>query len=189
MPYLPLKHVEDTNFPVGYGKDLLLQIRMIEEKYNRHYPTLKYHSLRKAVTPRVDLNTPIGEPTTTQFDPLYNEAVPVNTVQWQQPHLSGSLVAPNPELFDPPVEIHARVQREAKEKELKKYGFDEFRDLLVFAPASMFDNYGMSVQQGDKLEWDDDPYTVLQYELTGYWKNTNLRLYVVMNCQHYRAGS
>lgn len=196
MPYLPEDFTHPTVMPKAYGADVLHAIRVIEEKWARFYPQVNYFCLRKAITvvPKngqgdVDTQSLTGEVGTTTFDPILGEAVDTTGTFWKQPHLSGDTRAASPERFMDPVRVHAQVRREAKEKELKKLGFDEVRDLLLTIPTSILDKLGIEVTQGDRFVWDNDLFEVLQFETTGYWKNTNLRLYMILNCRHYHPGS
>jgi hypothetical protein len=191
MAYLPPNPTEATSFPVAYGVDIATAIRMAEEKWQRHFPSLAYYPLKKAVTPaEPNEDSPVGEAGNTVFDPIWGEAIPASmATEWEQPHADDVPNAPHPEIHADPVQLHLRIQREATEKELKRYGFDELRDLLAFSPLSLLDEAGIEVTQGDYFIWDGDEYEVLQMERSGYWKNTNVRLYLVMNCTHRRAGS
>jgi len=198
MAYLPEDFTHPTEFPKAYDRDVLTAIRIIEEKWARFYPEVTYYCLSKGVTvvPKsatgdVDTESVSGTAGGTTFDPVLGEAVDnaALTGGWKQPHLSGDRRAVNPEKFMTPLRIHAQVRREAKEKELKKLGFDEVRDLLLTIPVSLLDKLGVTVTQGDRFIWDNDLYEVLQFETTGFWRNTNLRLYLVLNCRHHHPGS
>jgi len=190
MPYLPPQSTEDTNFPEAFGKDLRTQIRMIDEQYKRMFPLIDYYQIRKAVTPAANANQIVGEATNTKFDPMWGESVDPTMANWTQPHLSNPVLQTQAvEVFDPPIQINARCQRDGLEKELKKYGFDQVRDLIVFIPLSLLDANGITCNAGDKFRWDDHEYTVKQVERVGYWKNTNVRLYILLNCDHLRPGS
>lgn len=197
MVYLPEDFTHPTTFPHAYGRDVLHAIRQIEERWVRFFPQVSYFPLNKSVTViertngDVDTESVSGTAGGTVFDPILGEAVDnaAATGKWKQPHLSGDRRAVNPEKFFPPVRLHAQVRREAKEKELKKLGFDEVRDLLLTIPTSMLDKLGITVTQGDRFVWDNDLFEVQQFETTGYWKNTNLRLYIILNCRHYHPGS
>jgi len=93
------------------------------------------------------------------------------------------------QVFAPSVLIHGRVQREVRDRELKKLGFDKMRDLLVFFTHGHLDALGITVYPGDEFVWDGDRYVVKQHKSGGYWKNTNLRLYRVLMCENVRPGS
>lgn len=192
--YLPEPYTHETEFPSAYGRDLAVQLRLIEEKYRRFYPKLEYFAFRGDVTPASSAAATgevVGEAGGSSFDTLWGETVPAGqlaTGVWQQPH-DGTGAAANPEVFYPMQIVHGRIQREAKEKELKKYGFDQLRDLLLFLPCSRLDALGITVRAGDEFVWDGYRYFVEQCEATGYWKNTNLTLYVVSNCTQKKAGS
>jgi hypothetical protein len=204
---------------------------MIEELWKCKYPTIRYHTLRKATAPGPepkfdypasersigDGNLNTGSPVTsydpnvidiypelsantvndraiTQFDALWGESVDdrmqLPNEGWQQPHTTDAEAdIAEVEKHDGPFYVHAQVRREPTEKELKKYGFDKVRDLLVHVPISLIDKMGIKVQPGDWFVWDDTEYSVLQVERTGYWMNTNIRLYFALNCEHRRRGS
>lgn len=195
MTYLPEEFTHDTVFPRAFGKDAHLQIRLVEEKWRRFYPEINYYCLDKNVTVAPAESGGLAQATGTTggtaFDPITGESVDpaALTSAWKQPHLSGDRRAVGTERFLEPIKLHAQVRREAKEKELKKLGFDEVRDLLLTIPASMLDKLAITVQQGDRFIWDNDLFEVTQFEATGYWKNTNIRLYLVLNCRHWHPGS
>lgn len=193
--YLPEIYTHQTELPHAYDKDLFVQIRMIEERYRRYAPKIEYFPFRGDVTASATLPaglpTVVGEAGGSALDTLWGETVPsaqMTSGVWAQPH-DGTGAAANPELFYPVVIFNGRIQREAKEKELKKYGFDQVRDLLLFLPTSRLDAAGITARAGDEFIWDGFRYIVLQAEATGYWKNTNLTLHVVMNCVQKKAGS
>lgn len=195
MTYLPEQYVHETKLPLPFGKDLALQVRLIGERYRLNYPVIEYFPFRGDPTPSTSLPggipTVVGEAGGSAFDPLWGETVPaaqLTTGTWQQPH-DGTGAAADPEVFYPKIEFNGRIQREAKEKELKKYGFDQIRDLLLFVPSATLDSFGISARAGDEFIWDGFRYIVKQVEATGYWKNTNLRLYVAMNCEQKKVGS
>lgn len=191
MSYLPPSPTDPTSWPEAYGKDIAVQIRLIAEKWERTFPLLDYYRIRKATTPMTDPDTPTGEDDETQFDPIWGEAVPADLASsgWQQPHGDATADAANPEVFESPLRLNFRVQRIVKDIDLKKYGFDQMRDLLLFIPLSILDGVGVTVLQGDYVVWDGDEYAVLQKNRVGYWKNTNVRLYIALNCEHRRPGA
>jgi len=196
MPYLPEDYTHQTGFPTAYGKDLALQVRMINEQYRRMYPQLPYYCLERDITPGSDapgdVTEPIGEAGHTAWDPLWGESIDTTigaTGEWAQPHGDAVDNAVAVEVFATPVNIHGRVQREMKDRELKKLGFDEMRDIIVFFPHGLLDALGITVYAGDEFIWDGDRYLVKQHKSGGYWKNTNIRLYRVCNCEMVRSGS
>jgi len=202
-PYLPPNVIQDTTFPRAFRADLRQAIRLIEDMYRRHYPVITYYPRLSAVTSVCDEegtvdpetiqeDTLVGETGTTMFDPLWGEPVPSSedATGWEQPHGNPAHDATDSRgLHDAGVQIHARVQREAKDRTLKKIGFDKIRDLLVFIPVSMLDDAGIQVEPGDEFEWDGERFQVLQRRRTGWWKNTNTRLYLAINAEHTRVQS
>lgn len=198
MTYLPEGYLHDTLFPEAFDKDLRVQLRLIEEEANRFFPRITYYGVLRTVgiavpDPVAGGPAPVGAAGQSTFDPLWGEAVdPVLAGQpWQQPHLNPTVKAGTEEVerYAPPVTMRARVQREAKDYDLKRYGFDEMRDILVHVPSFTLDRLGVTVYPGDKLVWDGDEFSVLQDRGTGFWKNTNLRLWRALMCEHKKRGA
>lgn len=193
MPYVP----QDAQTPISKDfackeKDLEVARRLIEERW-KQYPLLLYYPLLKALTPETPDDHPVGEVGTTLVDPLWGEPVGPNMAgaPWTQPHGSSSPVvkAANPMQYGPPVRINGRVQRTVHEKQLKLWGFDKLRKLVVTFPLSVLDDLGVTIQVGDRVGWGPEPFRIIEASREGYWHNTNIRLYVVCNCDSWRAGS
>lgn len=199
MSYLPGEYAHETTFPLAYGKDLQYQVRQTRERWVRLYPKIEYYCLLIATTAAPDApvtgHAVVGESGNTKFDALWGESVPAEpgNSTWQQPHGTdtpgAALVASGADLFSEPVLLHARVRREARENDLKKLGFDRIRDLLITIPTVLLDEYGVTTRPGDQFVWDGDRYVVMQEDSGGYWKNTNIRLFRTLNCEHVHAGS
>lgn len=129
----------------------------------------------------------------TQFDMLWGESVEqaVQDSGWEQPHGDDDLNATRKAVdqFRGPYQLHGQVRKEPSEKELKKIGFDKDRELMVYIPLSMYDAYGISANPGDYFIWDDTRYVVKQIDRTGWWKSTNVRLYMALACDKLHEGS
>jgi len=176
--------------PQEYGADFLLQQRITREQYTLHAPLIKYYPLLKSPTRPADPDDIIGAPATTKFDALWGETIAPTISTWEQPHGSTHDTGNTDTLaYDAPVDIHIKVQRVVKDAELKRLGFDRRRELLLHVPLLLLDEAGVTVQAGDKFEWDGKKYIVKQYNRKGYWKTTNLRLFMVMNCDNFYEGS
>lgn len=199
MAYLPIDPIQQTSWPEPWGKDVAMAIRLIDEEYRRHYARLTYYPLLKeftkmegAGTQEEDYDVMVGASGMTAFDPLYDEpGVADADGDWQQPHStsSGPATEDDSDKFGDSVEVYGRIVREALDLDLKRWGFDRIRDLICHIPLSILDTVGISVQAGDYFEWDGDQYAVLQQDQTGFWKNSNVRLYITLNCEHRRQGS
>jgi hypothetical protein len=203
-PYLPPKYTQQTEFPKAYGRDLLTQVRLIEERWNRYFTEIDYYARLQNVgiadaTPDVR-NPEIAAPTSPVdaaaggFDRLWGESVDrvmSDADQWDQPHLSGTLDATTEaEGYQAPVKFRAQIKREVdKKRALELYGFDDVRDLLVIIPVSFYDACGFRAKEGDKFIWDGTEYDVIQNAGSGWWKNSNVRLFRVLNCESKRLGS
>lgn len=194
MAYLPDPTALTTVFPRVNAKDFAMQVRLIEEQYRRMYPLIAYSCFNKAVTPTAVTasgdRAPVGAAGTTKFDPIWNESVDPTSSTWKQPHASpGTVVAAETDQYLTPVPINARIQRINKETQLKKYGFDKVRDLTLFIPLSLMDRRGITAQHNDKFLWNNFEYVVLELNTNGYWKNSDISLYMVLNCEQRRKGA
>lgn len=197
MPYLPEAYTHDTQFPAAFDRDLKTQLKLIDEQAERMFPRIVYYRIKKTTgiaptDPVTSGPAPTGAAGETTFDPLYGEQVDAAIAgQWEQPHLNPDVKASTVEIevYEDPVEIRARVQREPKDKEAKKYGFDETRDLMLHVPCRQLDRLGITVLPGDKFVWDGEEYTVLQDKDTGYWKNTNISVWRTLLCEHKRRSA
>lgn len=129
----------------------------------------------------------------TQFDFLWGESVEqeIQDSGWEQPHGDDDLNATRKAVdqFEGPYQMHAQVRKEPSEKELKKFGFERDRELMVFIPLSFYDAYGIRANPGDYFIWDDTRYLVKQTDRKGWWKNTNVRLYMALACDKLHEGS
>lgn len=196
MAYLPRPYTHNTVFPEAYDRDVLTQIAMVEEMAKRKFPPIPYSCILKNVG--IATADPIGGPAQSSgvgqnaFDELWGEIVdPALAGQpWKQPHRDAILAAGiEIEQYAPMQHIHARVQREMKDYDLKKYGFDEMRDLVLHVPASLLDRLGITAQAGDKFVWNGEEFSVLTPKESGYWKNTNVKLWVSIMCESKRRGA
>lgn len=203
-PYLPPKYTQQTGFPQAHGRDLLTQVRLIEERWKRYFTEIEYYPRLQDTgiadaTPDVR-NPEIAAPTAPAdaaaggYDRLWGESVDrqmADDDQWDQAHLSGTLDATTEtEGYQEPVRIHAQIKREMdKKRALELYGFDDVRDILVIIPVSFYDACGFRAKEGDKIIWDGQEYDVLQNAGAGWWKNSNIRLFRVLNCESKRLGS
>lgn len=189
-PYLPVLDITNTSFPRADWKDVQQQVRLVNGKYRRIYPELPYYPLLRAPTAVASPGDLSGEPGTTAFDPIWGEPIAPGAGQkWEQPHGSSALDATSGEVFGGPYPIHCRVQLDSKDLDLKKYGFDKVRDITVWIPLSLLDEQGVRVNSGDNLEWNSRRFVVKEFTTTGWWRNTNVPLFMVLTLDHARLGS
>lgn len=188
MPYLPGFTLDNAQRPTAIGKDLSLHVRLIEERYRRSFPAFLYRSLIVSPTPAQPGGVS-GAPGATHFDSTWREPVPQGGT-FQQPHGGTALPAGNDNMrYREPFPVHARVERVLKEKDLKRYGFDKVRTMIAYIPLSFMDAAGATIHEGDVLVWDGREYTVVQYDTDGFWMNTNIRLFGVVNLESRRMGA
>jgi hypothetical protein len=192
VPYLPYDPLNEAAFPEGYGKDVVLQNRLIREKWHRMYPPQSYYMLKRQRTRITDLDTISSISGVTLMDPLHGEAVDPGMAgqEFTQPHLGGfKATTDDTDVFESAIIVPMQTKREAKKEELFRWGFERVRDLLVIIPLVILDEEHVTCGAGDKLTWSGNEYNVKQYATDGYWKATNLRLYMVLNCETRRRGS
>jgi hypothetical protein len=195
MSYLPPYAVNKTVIPEAYGIDLQTIVRMIRERWEKFFPKLDYYSLQVAPTAPASANMDkiVGAADNTQFDPLWGEAVDpaLRGESWTQPHLSGEYAADKDatDVYATAVPMPSRFRREVKDSELHQWGFDRVRDVVVTIPVVFFDLADLTAKAGDKLSWNSSFYDVVQQTTDGYWRNSNIPLYVILNCQTRRRGS
>lgn len=189
MPYLPTADLINTTFPEGQARDVRRQIDFADKLYKRHYPRIDYYPLLKSVTPVAEPTDTSGEPNTTKFDPVWGETLDSGLTEWEQPHDPGGAAASEVEEHGGPYPLHMRVQRGQKDLDLKRYGFDKMRDLTVYTTLKQLDDQGVAVKAGDRFVWDGDSYLVKDFTRTGYLWNTNIRVYMILSCDHERVGS
>lgn len=196
--YLPIDVLEYTEFPKANGKDVYRQIAMIEDVWARQMPKVEFYNAKKFPTAsldeggEVDPNVLSGEEGTTKYDPLWGERVSdsvANGGAWVQPHGKEDHSVNGRGVFEVPVLLPCQIERIQKERQMKKYGFDEVREIVATIPVSFLDRFGVKVEAGDKFVWDGEQYEVKQERRDGWWMNSNVRLYVVMACDHWRPGS
>ncbi len=189
VTYLPPLTINDTVFPDALGDDARTAINMIEERWFRSFPRISYTMIDKKTTPVTSPNILSGEAGSSKFDAMWGETVDKNLTTWEQPHNSATVAAAEVTVYQDAKEMPARIKRDSRENELKKFGFDRLRDLIVCIPTSILDANGVTVQAGDRFVWNNESWEVIQHHVEGWWYNTNVNLYVWMNVQHARRGS
>jgi hypothetical protein len=195
MPYLPPALIEEAKFPKSWDRDIQMQIRLIADQYKRFYPAADYFSLSIQITPADANSDPVGTPGTTLFDPVYGESVDPTMTQWSQPQLSAVVTggagfqSADVEVFLPCVRVPRRFQLTSREDDLKLYGFDRVRHGIVFIPASILDDFGITVNVGDKIRWNNEDFKVCQESPAGMWRDSNIFLFRALAVEHYRHGS
>lgn len=197
MPYLPTSNILETNFPIQFGKDLNHQILLIEEHYQRFFPLITYYPLAYSPEPRggtgtedpTDFDTLIGTTAETMIDPLYNEPVPEGSGTWTAHDATTPQGEADRYVYGDTVAMNMRIRRDSKDETRKPTGDSETRVLTGYVPLSILDTLSITVQNGDKLIWDGDWMRVKESGREGYWKNTNVRLYLRLDLETISEGS
>ena len=198
MPYIPPSAVNSSYIPKGTGRDLSKAMQYLKEKFKRFYPKIKYYMLK--TNPTVEgTDNMRGDPTVTPpdtvYDSFYGEAVPseASTKGVVQPHentTEGDAIDATDLLkYKDMVEVNAEIRTEPTRKELDKWGIDEMKDLIVFFTTPLLDELNIIINIGDKFEWDGMPYQITEWYKKGYWKFTNIPLYIMAQAKRLRKGS
>lgn len=195
MTYQPPRPTDPTQFPRPTGRDLDMDIRLIEEAWAVHYPLVRYRPIDKRTTPVASVDLPSGEAGSTLWDPLWGETMAPTATAWQQPHgTAGAVAATDLEVYLPEVQMNFQVIRvTAESPDIKKYGFDNddrrLGTLIAVVPTSVLDKNGVTCQAGDLLLLEGDEWMVIKPRRAGYWENTNIPLYVNLLLERRRHGS
>jgi len=198
MSYFPFDIVDETTFPKGVGKDLNFNIRVLKEKWNRFYPLLPFHSLvldYEKVAAGIDGGISLGEGVSTSVDDLWGEDLPdfdQTVMDYSNPHSQEDSPEPNAiegKQYRDPVNTRIHILEEATEYQLKKMGRDLMNDLIATFLTPMLDDNGLVVKSGDEFTWNGERYKILDVKHRGFWKMTNLFLFVECNCEKARYGT
>lgn len=197
MAYIPPEILSDTGFPQvePCGKDLCTTLDLINEKWSVAFPLVDYFQLletpEKALPENDYVNGPVGQ---TIEDDLWGEDIPVTLqAEWVQPHSNTveglAHDATDTRVWGPSVQVNAALQLESTERELTKFGIDKKKAIIATVPTRMLDIVGISCAIGDYLIWRGEKFEVLNVKNTGYWYNTNVYLYIVLELNRMRLGS
>lgn len=186
----------DATFTPAAAADLTTAISLINEKFNRNYPAIKWYMLDFVPTAAADA----GEARLTgltggvRVDTLYGEAVPVNEDnEYEQPHGADAAVdATTRRKWKAPISICAHVARMGPVADvLTPAGADAKRRYQLTVPTGLADSHGLIVQPGDKVEIAGVTAVVTQAGIPerGYWRFTNIPLYVICFAQSISVES
>lgn len=190
MPYIDLDN--DTFWPSGSDKDLEFLIALIEEKYHRFYPEIKYFRIDYHPTSNDGKEGMAGDPPGTAVDPLYGEAVPSSAVHdgWHQPHSEDNDDNPRElKKYLDPILIYADIHDVKTDISEGFKGSDRMRKIQVILASSLLDAESITVKPGDYLEWDGYAWDVLEIQKARRFKRTDIYLYQVLNAVRRRSTS
>lgn len=196
MAYIPPSVLEDTEFPnVGCGRDLQTISDLLIEKWQRSFPIVDYYRLLKTPTEATPAHDYIsGVAGETQVDDLWGEDIPQGlTAEWVQPHgdtaAALALDATAGRIYGASVQVNAALDLQPSERTLKKIGLDQAKGVIVTIPTPLLDLVGITCRGGDYFIWRGEKFEVLNWHDRGYFYNTNVYLYMVLDCNRQRIGS
>lgn len=196
MTYIPPSILNDTEFPQvePCSCDLQTSLELINEKWELSFPEVDYFQLLRTPTEAIPEEFNSGKAGETIVDDLWGEDIPTTlTAEWVQPH-SNTVVglaadATDTQVHAPAVKLHAALQLEPTERELKKVGIDKRKAIIATIPTYMLDLNVVTCKKGDYFIWRGEQYEVLAVHDKGYWYNTNVYLYIVLDLNRRRLGS
>jgi hypothetical protein len=203
VPYIPQSQHEYPPFTPLTFEDLANHLRLIKEKYDRHMPLIEWLPLQHTPTPAIDndgeaLVSGSGAPATnTYIDPLYGEAIPVNTSsQFVTPHGSDDdalgVNGASRKRYADSVWIRADVKPEEPEDDLTEAAKRGRRNLRVLLATTILDEQNLVVREGDRFLYRGVLYEVKEAftPADAYWlRHTTVPLYVECKASVRREGS
>lgn len=200
MPYILPSVIHDASFTPWQSDDVATACSLLVEKWETFYPEVDYFMIDYTPTVPVDKGESLatGERPATIVDPLYGEAVPVRDLgagAWEiiQPHGSSSeameVDAPSRKRHKDPLRIHVHVARAEPNPELTLEGTNTAREFTLTIPTALLDVHGIVVKSGDRIRWGVNLLELKEVKIRGYWKWTNIPLYVVAEASIEATGS
>lgn len=200
MPYIQPDVIHDAGFTPWQSESLRTACDLLIEKWETFYPQYDYFMLDYVPTVPVDKgeSTASGSTPGTIVDPLYGEAIPVHDLgggQWEaiQPHGSTTPAmetdAPSRKKHKTAVPLFIHLLRNEQNPELKLEGANTSREFTLTVPTPLLDKYGVVIRSGDRIAVGVNLIEVKEVRMVGYWKWTNIPLYIKMECSLEARGS
>lgn len=200
MPYIQPSVIHDAGFTPWQSESIKTACDILIEKWELMYPQFDYLMIDYEATLPVDKGETLatGVSPATIVDPLYGEAIPVRDLgggQWEttQPHgTSAAALATDATVrkkYKPAVPLFMHVKRNEQNPELKLEGANPSRDFTLTVPTPLLDKYGVVIKPGDRMRMGVVQMEMKEVRLVGYWKWTNIPLYVRMEASLEAVGS
>ena len=199
MAYLPPLDTLDTEVSPADARDIRTAMGLIEEKWRRHYPVVRWHQLdyTPGMPSEAGEANVIGAIGATRVDDLWGEAVPCDEVtgEFFQPH--GKTEEQTPAdvgtryKFKDPVEVHCLLQYDPIADPLKLSSTQGMRKARLVVPTVVADRAGLTISVGDEVRALGMRFTIEQAHIPerARWKWTNIPLYIVCMASMTRQNS
>lgn len=185
--YQPPSVIHDSRLTRASAGGLRTANKLLIEKWELLYPFIPWKMLdllpqAAVVAGAAELSsTPGGG---TVFDPLYGEAVPVDASgNFTQPH--GDSSGANTDAtartrYKTPINVPLHIRREKPENPLTEQGEDASRKYTIVIPTAVLDKYGVVANVGDRLTYHAHFIEIYEVRIPerGYWKHTNIPMYI-----------
>lgn len=187
MPYQPVEDIHDSPLTPGSSADLTSHNLLLIEKWELMYPKYAYKQILMSPTVAADNGETLTSGTTsgTVVDAVYGEVVPLHLTRgFVQPHGTKGgapeVDATVSKRFKDPVLLPVYVDRDSTERPLTSRGQEALRYFKIIWPAALLDRYGVSVNAGDEFEYGSQEIEIQSVYVPprGYWKTTNIPLYI-----------
>lgn len=200
MPYIQPSVIHDAGFTPWQSESLKTACELLIEKWEMFYPVFSYLMIAHDAAIPVDKgeSMAVGQPPTTVVDPLYGEAIPIHDLgagQWEaiQPHGTSAAAlatdAPIRKKHKPAVPLNVHVLRNEQNPELKLEGANPSREYTITIPTPLLDKYGVVVRPGDRIVLGVNQIELKEVRMVGFWKWTNIPLYIKAEAASEAIGS
>lgn len=200
MPYIQPSVIHDAGFTPWQSESLTTACELLIEKWELFYPRFDYLMIAYEAAVPVDKgeSLAVGQPPNTIVDPLYGEAIPVHDLgggQWEaiQPHGTSMAAmetdAPVRKKYKPAIPLHVHLFRNEQNPELKLEGANPSREFTLTVPTALLDRYGVVIRPGDRMIVGANQIEMKEVRMVGYWKWTNIPLYIKMEASLEARGS
>jgi len=198
MPYIPTSSVLDTVMSPHDAVDLITYSDYLVEMMLLAHPRCDYYMLDllpTAVTSAGEKVTTGAAPRTT-IDAIYGETIPTRNGAFSQPHGTGTEAA----LINATASrVHKAAVRDMplyyKRLDVSR-GSDgvsaaSARKFELTWPTPLLDRYGVTVNIGDEIQFGNQRLEIKESYIPdrGYWKYTNIPLYIRAFASLRQTGS
>lgn len=190
--------IQDAALTPADSESLVTANGLLIEKWELMYPEVEYRQIDFLPTAAVDAGQAqiVGTLPGTVIDPLTGESIPLDANdEFVQPHGddpdADAVDATVTRQFKDAVLLPTFFRRQQVSRRLKATGENTSRHFQVMWPTALLDRFGVVVNVGDEFEYAGRTVEIKEAIIPdrGYWKWTNIPMYVVAWCSYKSKGS